>query len=82
MASGANQQLEMNKPREKVNGDGFFEDGNGKANDGPDLSSSNGSKGQTDKVEEKPEEKPKPSKAKEIWGKIGLDAGTLVMMFK
>jgi hypothetical protein len=26
--------------------------------------------------------KQKPSKIKEIWGKIGLDVGTLMMMFK
>jgi hypothetical protein len=30
----------------------------------------------------KEEEKPKPSKLKELWGKIGLDTGTLLMMFK
>jgi hypothetical protein len=45
------------------------------------LSSSSGSK--ADKVQTgKKEEKPKPSKFKEIWEKAGLDVGTCLMMFK
>ena len=28
------------------------------------------------------EEQPKPSKFKELWGKLGLDIGTVMMMFK
>lgn len=28
------------------------------------------------------EEKPKPSKLKELWGRLGLDIGTIMMMFK
>ncbi|RDW94776.1 hypothetical protein BP5796_00539 [Coleophoma crateriformis] len=31
---------------------------------------------------EKPEEKPQPSKLKTLWGKLGLDPGTVMMMFK
>jgi hypothetical protein len=45
------------------------------------LSSSSGSK--ADKVQTgKKEENPKPSKFKEMWGKVGLDVGTSLMMFK
>jgi hypothetical protein len=42
--------------------------------------STNGSK--VEKVETSTKEKPKPSKLKELWGKIGLDTRTLLMMFK
>jgi hypothetical protein len=44
--------------------------------------SSNGSKIEKVETSKKAQEKPKPSKLKELWGKIGLDAGTLLMMFK
>lgn len=44
--------------------------------------SPNGSKVEKVETAKKEEEKPKPSKFKELWGKIGLDAGTLLMMFK
>ena len=47
--------------------------------------SSNGSKvekAQTAKETAKEEEKSKPSRIKEIWGKFGLDIGTVMMMFK
>jgi hypothetical protein len=45
------------------------------------VSSSSGSK--ADKVQTgKKEENPKPSKFKGIWGKVGLDVGTCLMMFK
>lgn len=48
-----------------------------------DESSSHGAK--TENVaarENAEEEKKKPSKLKEMWGKLGLDIGTLMMMFK
>jgi hypothetical protein len=45
------------------------------------LPSSSGSK--ANKVQTgKKEEKPKPSKFKEMWEKAGLDVGTCLMMFK
>jgi hypothetical protein len=44
------------------------------------LSSSNGSK--AEKRHDGEEKVKKPSKAKQIWGKIGLDIGTVMMMFK
>jgi hypothetical protein len=50
-----------------------------------ELSSDNSSKPghfQPAEKEEEPEEPPKPSKFQEIWGKIGLDMGTVLMMFK
>ena len=46
---------------------------------------SNRGKGQTEignEEEEEEEEEEKPSKLKEMWGKLGLDAPTLMMMFK
>ena len=45
------------------------------------LSSSNGSKAEKAQTGKK-EEKAKPSKFKEMWGKLGLDLGTCLMMFK
>ena len=44
--------------------------------------SSNGSKVEKVETSKKAQDKPKPSKLKGLWGKIGLDAGTLLMMFK
>ena len=44
--------------------------------------SSNASKVEKVETGKKEEKKPKPSKLKELWGKIGLDTGTLLMMFK
>lgn len=49
------------------------------------VSSSNGSKPEkveSGEVVEEEEEIPKPSKLKELWAKLGLDPGTLLMMFK
>ena len=43
---------------------------------------SNGSKVKKVETSKKEEEKPKPSKLKELWGNIGLDTGTVLMMFK
>lgn len=45
-------------------------------------SSSHGSKNENVAAGESTEEKKKPSKVKEMWGKLGLDVGTLMMMFK
>jgi hypothetical protein len=42
----------------------------------------NGSKVEKIETVKIEEEKPKPSRIKELWGKIGLDVGTLLMMFK
>jgi hypothetical protein len=44
--------------------------------------SPNGSNAENAQTEMKEDEKPKPSKLKELWAKLGLDAGTLVMMIK
>lgn len=44
--------------------------------------SPNGSKVEKVQTAKKEEEKPKPSKLKELWAKIGLDMGTALMMFK
>ena len=44
--------------------------------------SSSGVEAEKVRTAKKPEEEPKPSKLKEFWGKLGLDPGTLMMMFK
>jgi hypothetical protein len=46
-----------------------------------EASSNHGSKVERVQNGEEKEEK-KPSKWKEIWGKLGLDMGTVLMMFK
>jgi hypothetical protein len=46
-----------------------------------ETSSSHGSKAKKVQSGQKEEEK-KPSKLKETWGKLGLDMGTVLMMFK
>ena len=43
---------------------------------------SNGSKVEKVETSQKAQDKPKPSKLKKLWENIGLDAGTLLMMFK
>jgi len=59
----------------------------GTMNDGPEnldkISNRDGS--QAEKVQsgsKSVEEKPKPSKIKAAWGNLGLDMGTVLMMFK
>lgn len=49
--------------------------------DAPELSNSNGAKAEKVPTAAE-EEKPNPSKVKELWGKLGLDVGTVMMMFK
>ena len=44
------------------------------------MPSSNGSN--HEKVQTGKKEEPKPSKLKQTWGKLGLDLGTCLMMFK
>ncbi len=47
-----------------------------------DLSTNDEPKIERVKTRGAEEEKPKPSKIKELWGKLGLDIGTVLMMFK
>jgi hypothetical protein len=61
-------------------GDGETENGTMREEEG-NMSSANDEKpAGAQEIEE--EEEKKPSKLKEIWGKIGLDVGTVMMMFK
>ncbi|KAL2075689.1 hypothetical protein VTL71DRAFT_632 [Oculimacula yallundae] len=48
----------------------------------PNLRSPTGSNAQPNSTGEKVDEKKKPSKVKELWGKLELDMGTVMMMFK
>ena len=43
---------------------------------------SNTERAQSRENEEKKDDEKKPSKLKEMWGKLGLDMGTVMMMFK
>jgi hypothetical protein len=45
-------------------------------------SSSSGTQGEATPDSEKPEEKPKSSKLKTLWSKLGLDPLTLILMLK
>ncbi|CZS95803.1 uncharacterized protein RAG0_05328 [Rhynchosporium agropyri] len=48
----------------------------------PDVHSPPGSNLEQNATSDKAEEKKKPSKVKALWGKLGLDMGTVMMMFK
>jgi hypothetical protein len=66
-------------------GDGEEKDIKDQEGGSPDLMSSHGSKTEKVKTGEeagKEAEKPKPSKLKAMIGKLGLDVGTVLMMFK
>lgn len=73
---------ENRKPRDHEIGSSTAKDGNGNVEgEAGDQGSS------TERVESGPSEakqgdEKKPSKLKEMWGKLGLDMGTIMMMFK
>ena len=66
--------------------DGNGSDGRGVLNGqdakGLEIHSPAGSKAEKVSTGDKETEKKKPSKVKELWGKLGLDMGTVMMMFK
>lgn len=82
MAGAVNSEQLSNDRKDRENGNGERGIENQEA-ENPDLLSSHGSKAGNVNGGEADEEKPKkPSKLKEIWSKIGLDIGTVMMMFK
>jgi hypothetical protein len=84
MAQVTANEPDLGGTREARNGDvgqGVVKNGDGKAEK---VSSSHGSKAenvQTGQNDVK-EEKPSLSKFKQMFGKLGLDIGTVMMMFK
>jgi hypothetical protein len=68
-------------PRDHENGAPAIEDEDGKIERQGNNQGPNGEHLPGGDREKKMEEK-KPSKLKEMWGKLGLDMGTAMMMFK
>ncbi len=67
--------------REKEDKETNIEDSEPKTPDAPVPITSHGSSKEK-VIKDSSEEKPKSSKLKQIWGKIGLDLPTVMMMFK
>jgi hypothetical protein len=86
MAQVTANEPDVGPTRESRNGEvgqGQVKNGDGKAEKAP---SSHGSKAENvqtgQKEDDAKEEKPSPSKFKQTFGKLGLDMGTVMMMFK
>jgi hypothetical protein len=82
MADGVGAEpdvTEHRKPRDHENGGSTAQDGDGKQGE---TSSNHGAKAEKVQTGQEEEEEKKPSKSKELWGKLGLDMGTVLMMFK
>jgi hypothetical protein len=85
MAQVTANEPDLGETRETRNGEvgqGEAKNGDGKAEK---VLSSHGSKAgnvQTGQKEDDAKEKPSPSKFKQMFGKLGLDMGTVMMMFK
>jgi hypothetical protein len=86
MAQVTANESDLGGTREARNGEvgqGTVKNGNGKTEK---VSSSHGSKAENvqtgQKGDDAKEEKPSPSKFKQMFGKLGLDMGTVMMMFK
>jgi predicted lipid-binding transport protein (Tim44 family) len=86
MAQVTANEPDLEGTREARNGEvgqGAVKNGDGKAEK---VSSSHGSKAENvqtgQKADDAKEEKPNPSKFKQMFGKLGLDMGTVMMMFK
>jgi hypothetical protein len=86
MAQVAANEPGLREARDTRNGDiqqGPVKDGERKA---AELSSNHKSKAEMvqtgQKENDAKEEKPSPSKFKQMFGKLGLDMGTVMMMFK
>lgn len=81
MADNRNTREEPNSVRDEQ-----IQGGNGTLNDretkAPEVHSPIGSKSEKVSTGHNVEEKRRPSKVKELWGKLGLDMGTVMMMFK
>lgn len=86
VAENRNPRDEAKRVQDERSTDGNGSDGHGVLNDqdakGPEVHSPAGSKSEKVSTGEKETEKKKPSKVKELWGKLGLDMGTVMMMFK
>jgi hypothetical protein len=72
---------EYRKPREQEIEGSPAKDGDGKVGEEASVQGSNAERVQSREKKEKDDEK-KPSKLKEMWGKLELDMGTVMMMFK
>jgi hypothetical protein len=73
---------EQRKARDPEVGGSTANDENNKIEDEPSVHGSNPEKVQSRGKEEKIVEEKKPSKLHEMFGKLGLDMGTALMMFK
>ena len=73
---------EHRKPRDHGIEDSTVKDGDGKVEEETSNQGSDAEKVQSGEKEEKKADEQKPSKLKEIWAKLGLDIGTVMMMFK
>ena len=89
MADNAEMEPDMTehrKPRDHGIEDSTVKDGDGKveeqtSNQGSDAEKVQSGEEVAKKGDEK-ENKKKPSKLKDTWAKLGLDLGTVMMMFK
>jgi hypothetical protein len=85
MADVAGIQPEMTenrKPRDDEIGGSTAKDGNGKIEEEANDQGSSNERVESGPSEDKQGDEKKLSKLKDMWGKLGLDMGTIMMMFK
>jgi hypothetical protein len=82
MADAVEVEPEMTDNRKAKEDDATDKYNKDVEDDHTEPTTSNGSKVEKVRTAKTEEEKPKPSKFNELWGKFGLDIGTLMMMFK
>jgi hypothetical protein len=74
---------EHRKPRDRETESPTVKEGDEKIDELPSNHGSNAENVRSGEKEEKQAvEEEKPSKVKEMWGRLGLDMGTVMMMFK
>jgi hypothetical protein len=85
MADDAGLEPDASKHRKRRDhevGGSTVEDGTGKVEEEASNQRSNAERAGSRANEERQAEEKKPSKLQEMWGKLGLDMGTVMMMFK